>query len=75
MFNLDGRIGGDAALSPRGEEYALRLPELVRESVGVSQKVLVTYAKPGLNHPPVLVLRAVRCMNTQLTRPCRATGP
>lgn len=36
MFNLDGRIGGDATLSHRGEEYALKLPELVRESVGVS---------------------------------------
>jgi len=36
MLNLEGRIGGDAGLSHRGEEYALKLPELVRESVGVS---------------------------------------
>jgi hypothetical protein len=36
MLNLEGRIGGDAALSHRGEEYALKLPDLVRESVGVS---------------------------------------
>lgn len=36
MYNLDGRIGGDALLSPRGEQYARKLPELVRESVGVS---------------------------------------
>jgi hypothetical protein len=36
MFNLDGKIGGDADLSPRGELYAKKLPALVRESVGVS---------------------------------------
>ena len=36
MYNLDGRIGGDATLSPRGEQYARRLPDLVRQSVGVS---------------------------------------
>lgn len=38
MYNLDGRIGGDALLSPRGEQYARKLPDLVRESVGVSSK-------------------------------------
>lgn len=32
MLNLEGRIGGDADLSHRGEEYALKLPELVLES-------------------------------------------
>lgn len=37
MLNLEGRIGGDADLSHRGEEYALKLPELVLESVGVSR--------------------------------------
>ena len=37
MYNLDGRIGGDADLSPRGEAYAKKLPELVRQSVGVSR--------------------------------------
>jgi len=36
MLNLEGRIGGDAELSHRGEEYARKLPELVRQSVGVS---------------------------------------
>lgn len=34
-LNLEGRIGGDADLSSRGEEYARKLPELVRQSVGV----------------------------------------
>lgn len=38
MFNLDGRIGGDTTLSPRGELYAKKLPDLVRESVGVSNQ-------------------------------------
>lgn len=36
MLNLEGRIGGDAGLSSRGQEYARKLPDLVRESVGVS---------------------------------------
>lgn len=36
IYNLDGRIGGDADLSPRGHQYARKLPELVRQSVGVS---------------------------------------
>jgi 6-phosphofructo-2-kinase/fructose-2,6-biphosphatase 2 len=35
-FNLSGKIGGDANLSNRGEAYARKLPELVRQSVGVS---------------------------------------
>ncbi len=36
MYNLEGRIGGDTLLSQRGELYARKLPELVRDSVGVS---------------------------------------
>jgi hypothetical protein len=36
MYNLSGQIGGDAELSSRGKQYALKLPELVRNSVGVS---------------------------------------
>lgn len=35
MYNLEGKIGGDAELSPRGEMYAKKLPSLVLESVGV----------------------------------------
>lgn len=38
MLNLEGRIGGDALLSHRGEEYAAKLPDLVRGSVGVSAR-------------------------------------
>lgn len=36
MYNLGGQIGGDALLSERGELYARKLPEIVRDSVGVS---------------------------------------
>ena len=32
LYNLEGKIGGDADLSPRGHEYAKRLPKLVRDS-------------------------------------------
>ncbi|PKS13073.1 hypothetical protein jhhlp_000414 [Lomentospora prolificans] len=41
MYNLDGRIGGDATLSPRGEQYARRLPDLVRQSVGDDRPLTV----------------------------------
>lgn len=40
-YNLEGRIGGDALLSPRGEQYARKLPELVRESVGDDRPLTV----------------------------------
>ncbi|CZT04272.1 probable fructose-2,6-bisphosphate 2-phosphatase [Rhynchosporium agropyri] len=32
MWNVYGKIGGDAKLSERGEQYALKLPQLVKES-------------------------------------------
>lgn len=34
MYNLEGKIGGDADLSSRGQEYARKLPEMVRKLVG-----------------------------------------
>jgi 6-phosphofructo-2-kinase/fructose-2,6-biphosphatase 2 len=37
---LDGKIGGDANLSVRGEAYSRKLPDLVRESVG-NRKITV----------------------------------
>lgn len=36
MWNVYGKIGGDAKLSERGEAYALKLPQLVKESFDVS---------------------------------------
>ena len=41
MYNLSGRIGGDADLSPRGEAYARALPELVRRSAGKDRPLTV----------------------------------
>ncbi|KAJ2989711.1 hypothetical protein NUW58_g3327 [Xylaria curta] len=41
MYNLSGRIGGDAELSPRGQQYAKKLPELVRQSVGGDRPLTV----------------------------------
>ncbi|KAI1262327.1 6-phosphofructo-2-kinase [Xylariaceae sp. FL1019] len=41
MYNLSGRIGGDADLSPRGHQYAQKLPELVRQSVGDDRPLTV----------------------------------
>jgi len=41
QFNLSGRIGGDAGLSERGEMYARKLPELVRNSVGDDRPLTV----------------------------------
>jgi len=34
MYNLSGKIGGDADLSPRGHQYAKMLPDLVKTSAG-----------------------------------------
>lgn len=36
MWNVYGKIGGDAKLSERGEAYARKLPDLVKESFDVS---------------------------------------
>ncbi|OAA49127.1 fructose-2,6-bisphosphatase [Beauveria brongniartii RCEF 3172] len=41
LYNLDGRIGGDTMLSPRGQLYAKKLPELVRGSVGDDRPLTV----------------------------------
>ncbi|PON21101.1 hypothetical protein TGAM01_v210057 [Trichoderma gamsii] len=41
LYNLSGRIGGDMLLSPRGEQYARKLPDLVRESVGDDRPLTV----------------------------------
>ncbi|KAK7977796.1 6-phosphofructo-2-kinase [Apiospora saccharicola] len=41
LYNLDGRIGGDADLSTRGHQYAQKLPELVRDSVGEDRPLTV----------------------------------
>jgi len=40
-YNLLGRIGGDADLSERGKEYARKLPDLVRQSVGDDRPLTV----------------------------------
>lgn len=34
MYNLEGKIGGDADLSERGFKYAQKLPELVKQAAG-----------------------------------------
>jgi 6-phosphofructo-2-kinase/fructose-2,6-biphosphatase 2 len=47
MYNLSGQIGGDAELSSRGQQYALKLPELVRQSVGVSRQTLIFHSPPN----------------------------
>ncbi|KAJ3354988.1 Fructose-2,6-bisphosphatase [Entophlyctis luteolus] len=41
MYNVEGKIGGDADLSPRGWQYAMKLPELISkqlEDVGKTAK-------------------------------------
>lgn len=34
MFNVQGKIGGDADLSPRGQQYAAKLPDLIKRELG-----------------------------------------
>ncbi|KAH0607763.1 uncharacterized protein H6S33_002797 [Morchella sextelata] len=41
-FNVQGKIGGDASLSPRGLAYADALPELVKHSIGDKNVTLWT---------------------------------
>ncbi|KAL7414700.1 6-phosphofructo-2-kinase-domain-containing protein [Mrakia frigida] len=36
MYNVQGKIGGDAELSPRGQMYAKALPSLILDAVGDS---------------------------------------
>ena len=42
MFNLSGKIGGDADISPRGFAYAEALPALVKQTIGDKDIVLWT---------------------------------
>lgn len=45
MYNVEGRIGGDSDLSPRGSRYAQALPNLIRDNVGdVPLTVSVVFA-------------------------------
>ena len=34
MYNVEGKIGGDSDLSPRGKDYARALPALVKNNIG-----------------------------------------
>jgi 6-phosphofructo-2-kinase / fructose-2,6-biphosphatase 2 len=34
MYNVEGKLGGDSELSPRGQMYAQQLPYLVRKHLG-----------------------------------------
>lgn len=34
MYNVEGKIGGDAELSPRGQQYAAALPDMVKKHIG-----------------------------------------
>ena len=31
---MEGKIGGDSDLSPRGWDYAMALPDLIRQNIG-----------------------------------------
>ncbi|KAI9309352.1 6-phosphofructo-2-kinase-domain-containing protein [Cunninghamella echinulata] len=42
MYNLDGKLGGDSDLSPRGQLYAKILPELIKEKLGDKDLVVWT---------------------------------
>ncbi|WVO21152.1 uncharacterized protein IAS62_002458 [Cryptococcus decagattii] len=35
MYNVEGKIGGDSDLSPRGWEYARALPALIKDNIGM----------------------------------------
>ncbi|TPX57933.1 hypothetical protein SpCBS45565_g06596 [Spizellomyces sp. 'palustris'] len=41
LFNVAGRIGGDADLSPRGQDFARKLPTLITENLGGETQLTV----------------------------------
>jgi 6-phosphofructo-2-kinase/fructose-2,6-biphosphatase 2 len=41
MYNVEGKIGGDAPLSPHGLQYARALPGLIREKLGEGTNLTV----------------------------------
>ncbi|KAJ3415760.1 Fructose-2,6-bisphosphatase [Chytridiales sp. JEL 0842] len=41
MFNVEGKIGGDADLSPQGVLFAKKLPELLKEKLGSGTNLTV----------------------------------
>ena len=41
MYNVEGKIGGDAPLSPAGLQYANALPGLIREKLGEETSLTV----------------------------------
>lgn len=42
MFNVQGKIGGDSQLSPRGLLYADKLPGLIRDNLGDKELIVWT---------------------------------
>lgn len=42
MYNVEGKIGGDAPLSPRGMRYANALPGLIKENLGDAELTVWT---------------------------------
>jgi 6-phosphofructo-2-kinase/fructose-2,6-biphosphatase 2 len=42
MYNLEGKLGGDADLSPRGRMYANLLPVIVKEKLGGKELMVWT---------------------------------
>ncbi|KAJ3051029.1 Fructose-2,6-bisphosphatase [Rhizophlyctis rosea] len=41
VYNLQGKIGGDSDISPRGEAFAKRLPGLIKDNLGVETRLTV----------------------------------
>lgn len=41
MFNVAGKIGGDADLSPRGQQFAKALPNIIRANIPEDQQLTV----------------------------------
>lgn len=42
MYNVEGKIGGDAPLSPRGMQYAHALPGLIKDNLGDAELTVWT---------------------------------
>ncbi|KAJ3315742.1 Fructose-2,6-bisphosphatase [Blyttiomyces sp. JEL0837] len=41
VYNVEGKIGGDSYLSPRGVQFAKKLPELIKQALGQDTRLTV----------------------------------
>jgi hypothetical protein len=70
MYNVEGKIGGDSDLSPRGWEYAKALPDLIKKKhtpASSSSRDFQVFFSKGRNDP-VCCVRCKVDVQTEVSR-------